>query len=83
VHHAAHPNVRLFITHGGLLSTLEAINRGVPLIGIPVFADQFVNIARAVSSGYGIQIDFNNVTSESVTWAIQEIIESAKYVLRS
>jgi glucuronosyltransferase len=83
VHRAAHPNVRLFITHGGLLSTLEAISRGVPLIGIPVFADQFLNMARAVSSGYGIKIDLNNVTSESLTWAIQEVIESPKYVLRS
>jgi glucuronosyltransferase len=83
VYHAAHPNVRLFITHGGLLSTLEAVDRGVPLIGIPVYADQFLNIARAVSSGYGIQIDLNNVTSESLTWAIGEIIESPKYVLLS
>jgi glucuronosyltransferase len=81
VYHAAHRNVRLFITHGGLLSTIEAINRGVPVIGIPVFADQFLNIARAVSSGYGIQINLNNITSESITWAIQEIIESPKYVL--
>jgi glucuronosyltransferase len=83
VYPAAHPNVRLFITHGGLLSTLEAISRGVPLIGIPVYADQFLNIARAVSSGYGIQIHFNNVTSESLTWAIREMIESPKYVLPS
>ncbi|PNF23047.1 UDP-glucuronosyltransferase 1-1 [Cryptotermes secundus] len=75
----AHPNVRLFITHGGLLSTLETISRGVPLIGIPVFADQFLNTRRAVSSGYGIQINLNNITSESLTWAIQEIIESPKY----
>jgi glucuronosyltransferase len=83
VYHAAHPNVRLFITHGGLLSMLEAVCRGVPLIGIPIYADQFLNIGRAVSSGYGIRIDFNNITSDSLTWAIQEIIESPKYVLPS
>jgi glucuronosyltransferase len=70
--------VRLFITHGGQLSSLEAITRGVPLIGVPVFADQKLNMLKAVLSGYGLLIDFNNVTTESLNWAIQEVIESPK-----
>jgi glucuronosyltransferase len=75
---AAHPDIRLFITHGGQFSTIEAITRGVPVVGIPVFADQRRNIALAVLSGYGLRIDFNNITTESLTWAIQETIESPK-----
>jgi glucuronosyltransferase len=78
---AAHPNIRLFITHGGQLSSLEAISRGVPVVGIPVFSDQKRSMARAVLAGYGLPIDFNNVTTESLTWAIQEAIESPKYAL--
>jgi glucuronosyltransferase len=78
---AAHPNVRLFITHGGLLSLLEAVSRAVPLIGIPVYADQGLNMERAVSSGYGIIIDYYNVSTQSLTWAIQEMLQSPKYVL--
>jgi glucuronosyltransferase len=62
------------------MSSLEAIARGVPLIGIPVFFDQMLNVARAVLEGYGLLIDFNNITTESLTWAIQEVIESPKYV---
>jgi glucuronosyltransferase len=50
----------------------------VPLVGIPVYADQNMNIEMAVSAGYGLKIDFNNVTTESLTWAIREIIEYPK-----
>jgi len=70
--HLAHPNIRLFITHCGLLSTQEAVDRGVPLIGIPIHADQHYNLARMVSLGVGIQLDYENITTESVTWALNE-----------
>ncbi|PNF23046.1 UDP-glucuronosyltransferase 2B30 [Cryptotermes secundus] len=75
----AHPNVRLFITHGGILSMQEAINRGVPLLGIPIFGDQSMNMRKAVSAGYGVMVEFSNVTEESLTWAIREILEVPKY----
>jgi glucuronosyltransferase len=80
-HCAAHPNIRLFITHGGMLSSLEAIFRGVPVVGIPVYADQRKNVARAVTEGYGLLIDINNITTESLIWAIEKAIETPKYVL--
>lgn len=75
-----HPNIRLFITHGGLLSTQEAITRGVPLLGIPIFGDQSLNMNRAVTAGYGLMIRLNNVTTESLLWGIREIIDNPKYV---
>jgi glucuronosyltransferase len=65
------------------MSSLEAITRGVPVVGIPIFSDQRKNVARAVRAGYGLLIDFNNITTESLTWAIQEAIETPKYVLLS
>ena len=60
------------------MSLLEAVTRGIPLVGIPVFFDQKLNMAKAVLAGYGLKIDFNNLTTESLTWAIQEAIESPK-----
>ena len=42
----------------------KAITRAVPIAGIPVFADQRLNMARGVLAGYGIIIDFRNITSD-------------------
>jgi UDP:flavonoid glycosyltransferase YjiC (YdhE family) len=75
---AAHPNIRLFITHGGLLSTQEAVSRGVPLLGIPIFADQHMNMRRTVAAGLGLMIEWNNITTDSLTPAIREVTENPK-----
>jgi UDP:flavonoid glycosyltransferase YjiC (YdhE family) len=60
------------------MSLIEAINRGVPVVGIPVYADPKFSMELAVLAGYGLLIDFNNITTESLSWAIQEAIESTK-----
>lgn len=38
----AHDNVKLFVTHGGLLSCTESILKEKPVVGIPIFGDQMV-----------------------------------------
>ncbi|XP_046980778.1 UDP-glycosyltransferase UGT5-like [Schistocerca americana] len=75
----AHKNMRLFMSHGGLQSTLEATARGVPLIGMPVMAEQRYNVQRVVKHGYGIRLDLTNVTAQSVEWAVYEILNNPKY----
>ncbi|XP_023036168.1 UDP-glycosyltransferase UGT5-like isoform X3 [Drosophila willistoni] len=72
----AHKNVTAFITHGGLLSTTESIYHGKPFVGIPIFGDQFLNMARAESNGYGVTVDFKELTTEKLTNAIERIIST-------
>lgn len=74
----AHPNVRLFITHGGLMSTMEAVYHAVPIVGIPIFGDQIVNMYRAQNSGYGLMISLTNLTENSISWAVNEILSNEK-----
>ncbi|PSN29898.1 hypothetical protein C0J52_27059, partial [Blattella germanica] len=71
-----HPNVKLFITHGGLLSTQETIDRGVPVIGIPIYGDQYMNMANTVSLGIGVKLELSNISMDSVLWAINEILDN-------
>ncbi|XP_063921406.1 UDP-glycosyltransferase UGT5-like [Zophobas morio] len=75
----AHPNVKLFITHGGLLSTEEAIFNGVPMVGIPVFADQKMNMARAKSNGVASVVSFSKLSEETLFEAVNETLKNPSY----
>lgn len=44
----AHQKTKLFFTHAGLLSTQEAIWRGVPMLGMPFVFDQHMVISQSV-----------------------------------
>ncbi|CAH0383389.1 unnamed protein product [Bemisia tabaci] len=43
----AHPNCKLFVTHGGLSSMMEAVRAGVPVVGTSFYGDQIINLANA------------------------------------
>ncbi|KAI8437419.1 hypothetical protein MSG28_011745 [Choristoneura fumiferana] len=78
----AHPNCRLFITHGGLLSTTEAIYFGVPTIVMPYGADQHLNAIRAVQKGYARKVQLSYEMAGEMKLAIDEIIGNPKYMDR-
>ncbi|XP_046402053.1 UDP-glucosyltransferase 2-like [Ischnura elegans] len=75
----AHPNMKLFITHGGLLSFQEAVARGVPVIGIPIFGDQEMNMQKVVKLGVGMQVPFAELSKEKLLKAMKEVLGDAKY----
>ncbi|CAH1102050.1 unnamed protein product [Psylliodes chrysocephalus] len=75
----AHPNVKLFITHGGLLSTFETIYHGVPVLTLPVFGDQKLNAARMETLGYGIKLTFSAITEPDLTEALNKLLNDPKY----
>ncbi|XP_059051675.1 UDP-glucosyltransferase 2-like [Achroia grisella] len=75
----AHPNCLFFISHGGLLSSTEAIHFGVPTIGIPIYFDQFLNVNRAVSKGYAIHVPLTTNLPNDLKPAIQTMLTDSKY----
>lgn len=77
---AEHKNIRAFITHGGLFGTQEAIYSAVPMIGIPLFGDQSINIQNYVNKKIAISLNsINDVTEEKLTSAINNILKDPSY----
>ncbi|CAH1402293.1 unnamed protein product [Nezara viridula] len=74
-----HPNVRAFISHGGLHGVLEGTYHGVPIVGTPLFADQKNNIRFCEEAGYCIYIDLKTVTEEILLDAINKILTNSSY----
>merc|ERR1711909_69620 len=67
----AHPNLRVFVTHGGLGSLVEAIYHKAVIVGIPLSNDQKPNLLRAERHGYAVSLDWDEMTAD-------ELVESIK-----
>ncbi|KAH8278401.1 hypothetical protein KR018_002697, partial [Drosophila ironensis] len=74
-----HPNVRLFITHGGLLSVMESVYSGVPMLGLPLFFDQFGHLHRVEQAGMAKVLDPNSLTTDLLTSTILELMQNTQY----
>ncbi|XP_069675722.1 UDP-glucosyltransferase 2-like [Periplaneta americana] len=74
-----HPNVRVFITHGGNLGTQEAIYAGVPMVGIPMAHDQPLNVKNCVSKGVAVQLDYDSITTENVLKVLNKVLHDPSY----
>ena len=70
----AHPNLKVFVTHGGLLSTQEALFHQVPLVGVPISNDQIPNMLRAEAHGYAKMLDLQTMSKENLKSAIEKAI---------
>ncbi|XP_031639846.1 UDP-glucuronosyltransferase 1-10-like [Contarinia nasturtii] len=79
----AHPNVILFISHGGLFGTSESLYHGVPLLLIPFFGDQHRNAHRIQTAGYGKFILFAEVSKDLVSKKIDELISDKTFLNRA
>ena len=69
-----HPKTKAFITHGGTNGIYEAIYHGVPMVGVPMFADQPDNIAHMKAKGAAVEVNINTMTSEDLLNALRTVI---------
>nr|XP_048285893.1 UDP-glucuronosyltransferase 3A1-like [Myodes glareolus] len=75
----AHPSIRLFVTHGGMNSIMEAIQHGVPIVGIPFCTDQPENMIRIEVKKIGVSVQLETIKAETFALTLKEVIEDKRY----
>ncbi|XP_066567100.1 UDP-glucuronosyltransferase 2A1-like isoform X3 [Amia ocellicauda] len=74
-----HPKAKAFITHGGTNGIYEAIYHGIPMVGIPMFADQPDNMVHMKSKGAAVVLDFNKMESKDLVEALNTVLYDKSY----
>ncbi|CAH0550301.1 unnamed protein product [Brassicogethes aeneus] len=69
----AHPNVKAFVTQGGLQSIEEAISREVPMVGLPFIGDQPMTLNKLSQAGVALVHDPVTVTKEELKSSIIKV----------
>lgn len=74
-----HPKTKAFITHGGINGIYEAIYHGVPMVGVPLLADQPHNIAHMEAKGAAVKVSLSTMTSTNLLSAVRAVINEPSY----
>ena len=75
----SHPNLKVFVTHGGIFGTQEAIYHGKPMIFVPFYGDQHGNARKFVKAGIGLEMTISNVTVGEFQGKLVDILENSSY----
>jgi UDP:flavonoid glycosyltransferase YjiC (YdhE family) len=73
------PSVDLVVSHAGYNTTVAALVNGLPMLALPLGADQHYNAFRVAACGAGIQLDPRTATPERVGEAIRELLGNVLY----
>ena len=76
----AHPSVKAFVTHSGLLSTQESLWYGKPMIALPFFADQIKNAQKSIRANVAVALNFRTLNVEEFKKAILKILEDKTFL---
>ncbi len=71
------PRAALVVCHGGSGTAFGAVAAGLPVVVVPVFADQFVNGRRIAETGAGLVVEV-----DPPSWADQRRVIAAEHAPR-
>jgi N-glycosyltransferase len=73
----------VFITHCGFNGTREAFSSGVPMVGLPLFAEQPANAERIEQLGVGLALRLEDLSVDSLTSAIERVLTEPGFRARA
>jgi MGT family glycosyltransferase len=73
------PGCDVVVTHGGSGSVLGALAHGLPLVVLPMGADQPLNAARCEAVGVGRSLDALGATPADVRDAVAAVLHEPSY----
>ncbi len=73
------PRASVVLCHGGSGSVLGALAHGLPLVLLPMGADQPQNAQRCAELGVGLALDVVDVTPEDVRSAVSDALSEPRY----
>ena len=68
------PQCDLLITHGGNNTVCEGFHFGLPMIGLPLFWDQYDNAQRLQETGFGARLPTYDWTEEQLVGAVERLL---------
>uniref|UniRef100_A0A8C5FG12 UDP-glucuronosyltransferase n=1 Tax=Gadus morhua TaxID=8049 RepID=A0A8C5FG12_GADMO len=74
-----HPQTKVFVAHGGTNGVQEAIYYGVPVLGIPLFFDQYDNLLRLQERGAGKILKLAEVNGRTFEQGLGEVLHQDSY----
>ena len=73
------PHCDVVVSHGGSGSVAAALEYGVPLVLLPLGADQLHNAERCTALGIGVALDAVRATPEQIRAAVEQVLTDPAY----
>lgn len=73
------PRCAAFVTHGGFNSVKESVAAGVPMVVIPIAAEQPYSAERCAALGLGVAVGREAWTPEAVRAAVRTVLADPAY----
>ncbi|VVC25655.1 UDP-glucuronosyl/UDP-glucosyltransferase [Cinara cedri] len=74
-----HPNVKLFISHGGMNGVYEAVDAGVPVLGLPLFYDQPRNVQNLVDIGMALSLNIDKISKTTLLKTVNRLLDEQSF----
>ena len=68
------PQCDLLITHGGNNTVCEGFHFGLPMIGLPLFWDQYDNAQRLDETGFGVRLPTYDWSDDALIGAVDRLL---------